>query len=378
MIDNANTLLKLQYKIDNLTGSETIAELRALRATTDLYPTIDITDLETAIQAKVTALANGSAITEVVTVAQASADLISKEDSEINDVKLINSKSLKFIDSKGYEWLRTGWLDPDIDNYPDATVSASTITGIDSAFDISSEVTTARSISFDKVTEKIYVLDVSTNTCRVYDSTGVYLSETASLVSGDNASCVHIEVHNDIIYILSSLSIYSYTSSGVYVEKLPYDFTNANGAFAYDYEANTFFTTNTGGLGGSVEVLYLNQNTGESGRFGIVGASGYSIYGLGLCFGQLYLSVYSSGNDTNKIFTAKYIDYTGSTLLIDHTEASSAFNIIYGFTATKDSLLGVSDSLGVVVKFDADIGVGVAESISVNNNEELFYYTRNK
>lgn len=71
---NANVITQLEYKFNNLTGSETQAELLALKATADKYPTLDsaaVALLDAAITVDANALANGSSITEVATVAQA-------------------------------------------------------------------------------------------------------------------------------------------------------------------------------------------------------------------------------------------------------------------------------------------------------------------
>lgn len=92
MIDNTNTVAKLQHKIANLTGSESHAELVALRAACDKYPEVDITGLEAAIQADVTALTNGSSIKELTTVAQAAADV--KEESKGSPIPILKLKNV--------------------------------------------------------------------------------------------------------------------------------------------------------------------------------------------------------------------------------------------------------------------------------------------
>ena len=78
-----NTISVLEYKFNNLTGSETEQELLAYRATADKYPTLNaaaVALLDVAIDGFATALTNSSTAIEINTVAQASAEKIVEEE----------------------------------------------------------------------------------------------------------------------------------------------------------------------------------------------------------------------------------------------------------------------------------------------------------
>lgn len=125
---NANVITQLEYRLNNLSGSETNAELLALRATVDKYPTIDsaaVALLDAAITDDANTLTNSSSIKELATVGQAAYEPVVESPtvfSEVNDQKAINSGEDTVIQSDGTEWLRSGIIDDDLAAYPDATV----------------------------------------------------------------------------------------------------------------------------------------------------------------------------------------------------------------------------------------------------------------
>lgn len=73
---NANFITQFEYKLNNLTGTETQAELLALRSTSDKYPELNVSAvalLDAAIASEADALTNSSTIKELSIVGQASA-----------------------------------------------------------------------------------------------------------------------------------------------------------------------------------------------------------------------------------------------------------------------------------------------------------------
>ena len=80
-MSNANFITQFEYKLNNLTGNETQAELLSLRAAADKHPLLDadaVALLDSAITIDANALTNSSSIKDLVTVGNASAVLSPK------------------------------------------------------------------------------------------------------------------------------------------------------------------------------------------------------------------------------------------------------------------------------------------------------------
>lgn len=302
----------------------------------------------------------------------------------INDAKTINSNSFLVVQN-GQEWLRTGQLETDTASYPDATINAGSATGLSTGFDTSGEVTNPSGISYDPISDRLYVLD-SDYTMEVYETNGTHVASIPALTSGANASVGCFVVYNNQIFLTANggADMYEYDTAGVYVGQLTYSFTDgidSQGTLGYDPDLNLFIGQQTSGAGSRVELKYVNQTTGDAGELTDTAViSGYTPYGVTIAFGQIYLSTYSAGEDAFRLYKTPYSGQNEATPepQIDLSVSATTYDACYGIAATDAGLFMVSRTTDTVVDVDMVVGVGNPNEESINNNGNIFYYVRIK
>ena len=104
------------------------------------------------------------------------------------------------------EWIRSGFMETDIDSYPDTSKYVSAIAETDNVPfpTLTGAVTAINKSAYDQVTEKIYVLDTSGN-CDEYNKAGVFIrSLPGNLHIAPVNSATGLAVNDGVIYVLSS------------------------------------------------------------------------------------------------------------------------------------------------------------------------------
>lgn len=146
----------------------------------------------------------------------------------INSVIPFNVLDDKYNDIGGDSWLKSGVVDPDYRNYPNATKNAPFSTG--DTFNISAQVSSPNAISVES--DFAYVIDYATDLAYKYNLDFTYTGQSFDIsVGGMLNQCRGATIYNGFRYLLDG------QTSIVY--KFNLDFTYANES----YDLSSFITT---------------------------------------------------------------------------------------------------------------------------------------
>ncbi len=312
-------------------------------------------------------------------------------------VPMCGGAEVRLTKPDGSVWLKTGFLETDIDSYPDAPIAMANISPVLTEVFPTPEVVSAQDSSYDASTGRIYILDSSDSyKAKVYDADGVYLYATASLSEAcSTTSILGLAVTNGKMYAHSAVnsgnSLYQLDVNGVLLKSYSAGFQLSNMKQIDHIEggAGDGYVFGARGGNGTVALFRLDLDPLVSNKRLSLATSSVSTQhsGIAVLFGVIYVLIGVDGFSKIMVARDTPAGVTIETMESAFSDLILPFNNTYGLFHNGVDLMSATRDTDNVVKFQTSLGVGhpyphavapYGSGSTAGANQALYYYVRIK